>query len=91
MVPALLLSVGLSLSACHTEHYASEQPASPAVVKPAPPPGNVIFVEPGYQWKNGAYVVVPGHYIKVKTGRTWIPGKWEKKPGGFVWIPGHWK
>lgn len=81
----------LSSAACTTERVVAVQPAPPVVVRPAPPPGEHVYVEYEYKWQGGKYVAVPGYYVKKKSGRTWIPGKWEQKPKGYAWVPGHWK
>ena len=89
---AFLFSVIISLAACKTEHMVAVQPETPVIVeRPVAPPGEHIYVDYEYRWRDGKYVAVPGYYIKKKKGRTWIPGKWEQKPKGYVWIPGHWK
>lgn len=88
-----LLSAGLGISSCTTERVVVERPAPPpvVVVKPVPPPHKTVYVDYDYRWKKGKYVPVPGRYIKVKPGKTWVPGHWEQTPKGYRWIPGHWK
>src|ERR1044071_2417856 len=81
---------GLLCSSCASEHYVAAPPPPPEVVVVKPVPGRV-WVDYDYRWRRGKYVAVPGHWIKVKTGRTWVPGHWEQRPRGQVWIPGHWK
>jgi hypothetical protein len=88
----LIGAVIFSSTACTTERVVAVQPEPPVIVaRPAPPPGEHLYVDYEYRWKGGKYVAVPGYYIKKKPGRTWIPGKWEKKEKGYVWIGGHWK
>ena len=85
-----LVGITLAISACTTEHVVVERPAPAVVVKPNPPAGRTVYVEE-YRWRGGKYVMVPGHYVKAKPGRTWVPGHWDQRPKGYVWVPGHWK
>jgi len=87
-----LLFVALGISSCTTEQVVVERPPAPpaVVVKPETHP-HKIYVDYEYRWEGGKYVLVPGHYIKERPGKTWIPGHWEQKPKGYKWVTGHWK
>jgi hypothetical protein len=64
-----------------------------AIVKPAKPAGNVVWIDGHWLWskKKKDYVWVKGSWNKPKRGKAWVAGRWEKVPGGHKWIPGHWK
>ena len=51
-----------------------------------------IWVGPEWEWRNGRYVEMPGHWAAPRRyGAIWIPGHWKYTRRGYRWIAGHWK
>ena len=56
-----------------------------------PRPG-MVFVRGFYQWQNGQYVWVDGHWERERSGKRWREARWQSGPGGeWVFVAGDWE
>ena len=65
-----------------------------SVGAPGPPPNTgAVWVEPGWAWKHGRYVEVPGYWVKTpRHGSHWVPGRWVyTNHRGYRWNNGRWR
>jgi len=95
LTPALLLS-GMILSACAAPgavvvRYGPPPPRY-GVVGVAPGPG-YVWAEGFWDWRAGAYVWVPGRWMRPPRARAvWVPGSWVERPHrGWVYRRGYWR
>lgn len=71
----------------------SEQWAPPSPVAettPAPRKG-FVFVKGNYEWRDGDYEWVPGHWEREQRGKAWRDGAWAQVSGKWTWTPGSWQ
>ena len=75
-------------------------PANPGVPVEAPPPPVVerqrarrgwVWVGGNYQWRDGRYVWMRGHWERERPGWSWREGRWENQGGRYVWVAGGWE
>ncbi|HSC54438.1 MAG TPA: hypothetical protein VLC98_12480 [Phnomibacter sp.] len=61
-------------------------------VRPAPAPSQWhVWISNEWQWHNGRYVCVPGHWVRpAYTSMRYVPGYWNRTKHGWVWRQGHW-
>jgi len=66
-------------------------PPTAAVITPATPPADAVWVPGHYDWSPDTltYVWAPGHYV-ARTGATWVAGHWNERPDRWVWVDGYW-
>ena len=64
---------------------------------PPPPPvervrqrRGFVWVEGGYDWRQGRYIRRPGHWERVRAGRQWHGGHWEWQRDHYGWASGAW-
>ncbi len=68
---------------------------------PPPPRYGVVGVAPGagyvwtegfYDYRGGAYVWVPGRWMRPPRARAvWVPGEWVRTGHGYAFRRGHWR
>jgi len=86
---ALLGATMLTSCATRATFVVRERPVEPVYVRPAAPGPNAVWVTSEWEWRDGHYVHIPGHYVVNET-RVWVAGHWRETPNGFVWVKGHW-
>jgi hypothetical protein len=76
----------------HAQIIVKIRPAEPTVVetRPVAPYRDAVWIGPEWRVQHGAYVRVPGHWVKPRRGWRWGPGHWEDRRGGSIWIRGGW-
>ena len=71
--------------------YVSVRPTAPAVVRPAAPRADYVWVDGEWVGSGRNYVYREGYWAAPKKGFKWVPGHWADRRGrGSYWIPGHW-
>jgi hypothetical protein len=93
MVTALLgtaLSLA-TLSASAQHDYVKERPHEHVAQRPARPSAQHVWVGTEWQYNNGHYEQVEGHWDTPPHGhRGWTGGHWVKERRGSYWVPGRW-
>lgn len=89
---ALAFSLAFALnSTAQVEFSVRVRPPAPVIVRPAPPSPRHVWVNEDWEWRDGRYIFVGGHWIAPeRAGAIWRPGHWARRPSGWVWVPGHW-
>jgi len=90
-----LLSAGMLLAVngvnAQDHNYVKVHPAAHVVKRSDRPSPNHVWVGTEWNWNNGAYVEVPGHWDLPPHGhKLWIAGRWSRNSRGSYWVPGHW-
>lgn len=49
-----------------------------------------VWVEGGYDWRDGQYVRLRGHWERARPGRQWHSGHWEWRGDRYAWVAGTW-
>jgi hypothetical protein len=63
----------------------------PVRVETIPPPQVGMVWAPGFwEWRGGAHVWVPGHYMHERRGYHWIADSWVQRGPHWHHEPGHW-
>jgi hypothetical protein len=70
--------------------------AGPREAPPAPQPETVnsrpgfVFAPGHWDWREGKWVWVAGHWERERAGKEWHPGRWDQQNGRWVFIDGAW-
>lgn len=69
-----------------------EAPPPPREETPPPPPSSdQTWIAGHWEYRDGNYSWVPGHYaMPPQPTTTWVAGHWETQDGGYVYVPGYW-
>jgi len=87
---ALLMTAGIA-SAQVVIRVAPPRPVRVGVVGVAPGPG-YVWREGWQEWRGGAYVWVPGGWVRPPhPGWGWVPPHYRRAQGGYIFVPGHWR
>ncbi len=49
-----------------------------------------VWVEGGFEWRNGRYRKLPGHWERERPDRHWHGGRWDWRGDHYEWIAGSW-
>jgi hypothetical protein len=49
-----------------------------------------VHVHGRWDYQNGRWVWLAGHYEPIREGRTWRQGRWEARGNSWQWVPGGW-
>jgi hypothetical protein len=64
----------------------------PVRVETVPAPQVGFVWAPGFwEWRGGAHVWVPGHYIHERRGYHWVADRWDQRGPHWHHEPGHWE
>lgn len=86
---AAALVVGFSF-ASSAQVIVKVRPVAPVVVRPAAPSPRHVWIDGGWEVRNGRYVHVNGYWTMPHRGRHWVAGYWAPRRHGYVWVPGYW-
>ena len=71
--------------------YGPPPPPRYGVVGVAPGPG-FVWTEGFYDWRGGAYMWVPGRWMRPPRPRAvWVPGAWMQGRHGYAFHRGYWR
>ena len=88
---ALLLTAGLASAQQVIIRVAPPRPVRVGVVGVAPGPG-FVWVEGYHEWRGGAYVWIPGRWMRPpRPHARWIPPRYRHVRGGWVFVRGRWR
>jgi hypothetical protein len=91
LVFALLMTAGLASAQEVVIRVAPPRPVRVGVVGVAPGPG-FVWREGWHEWRGGAYVWVPGGWIRPPhPGMIWVAPRYRAYRGGYVFVPGRWR
>jgi WXXGXW repeat (2 copies) len=63
----------------------------PVRVEAVPPPQvGMVWAQGFWEWRGGAHVWVPGHYIAERRGYHWVGDAWVQRGPHWHHEPGHW-
>lgn len=83
-----ILTFGLFLAGCAIEAVETV-PEEIVVTRVESPYADGIWIDSEYNWINGAYVALPGHWER-SYGRHWNRGHWKHTRRGYHWVHGQW-
>jgi len=66
------------------------RPNAPVVVRPNQPSPRHVWVDGGWEVRNGHYVRANGYWSEPRRGQHYRDGYWARRRGGYVWVPGRW-
>jgi hypothetical protein len=89
MALALLLIFGIT-AAASAQVIVKVRPAAPVIVRPVAPSPRHVWIDGGWEFRNGHYVWVNGYWAEPRRGYHWAPGYWATRRGGYAWMHGHW-
>jgi hypothetical protein len=85
----VMMSLSYSANAQFVVHV---RPARPHYVRVVAPSPRHVWIDEDWEWRNGAYVFVGGHWVEPpRKGGIWVTGHWRRRPNGWTWVPGHWR
>ena len=91
LVLALLLGAGLAGAQEVIIRTPPPRPVHVGVIGVAPGPG-FVWVEGYHSWNGGAYVWVPGRWMRrPRPAAVWVAPHYRPERGGWVFVPGHWR
>lgn len=68
------------------------RPARPVVVRTVAPSPRHVWVDEDWEWRNGNYVFVGGHWVEPsRPGAVWVGGGWVHHRRGWEWRRGYWR
>src|SRR5689334_20980970 len=91
-----VIALGLSVMKADAQYVRSKPGFSIGISigprDPRPYP-DAVWVGPEWVWRNGYYVEVPGHWVRMQRRNTvWVQGDWNyNKRRGYHWRKGHWR
>lgn len=91
LVVIFILIISTSLIACRPAYVVRERPSEVIYTRPAPPPGEYIWIGGNWVWRSGRYVWQEGHWERRRAGVVWMDGHWKRTNRGWIWDPGHWR
>ncbi|MGH7635700.1 MAG: hypothetical protein ACRENC_18375, partial [Gemmatimonadaceae bacterium] len=95
----LVFSLSLAIGACTVSGQGTIGVETTPVVYQEPPPPRVetVTMRPGYiyikgrwNWQNGNWAWVGGHYENQRAGYAWTEGRWENRGNRWEWVDGSW-
>src|ERR1700744_5647798 len=95
LIFTFLLGTGLSLAATNVQaqdhHYVNKHPYATTGARPPRPSSHHLGVGTEWEWKDGLYSEVRGHWdVPPKGHKVWTAGRWSSTKKGSYWVPGHW-
>ena len=49
-----------------------------------------VWVNGGWDWRDGRYVWAPGHHERERRGYRWREPRWEQRDGAYIRVDGGW-
>ncbi|MDB5031158.1 hypothetical protein [Mucilaginibacter sp.] len=88
----LLALFGSLLASCYGGYYyVRTRPAEPYYIRPASPYNSAVWIDGEWEWNNGRYSYIGGHWERPRNGRVWVRGSWHPGPSGYAWHRGYWR
>ena len=91
LILTALLTAGIASASEVIIRVAPPPPVRVGVVGVAPGPG-FVWMDGYHAWRGGAYVWVPGRWVRPpRPAAVWVPPHYKRVQGGWVFVPGHWR
>ncbi len=68
----------------------NQAPPAPRAERVGAPRRGYVWVAGTWDWRNGRYVWVRGHYERAQRGKRWRNHNWEQRDGAWVRVDGRW-
>ncbi len=100
----LITAATIFISGCATEFYYAHPrtvagpayvvdtppPAPRAVVRPAAPYANSVWVDGYWGWNGGVYAWVPGFWTAPRAGYVYVQPRWIRRGRSWGFVGGYW-